>query len=48
VIGGLATGTTYHFRAFAINAAGTSYGADRSFASAQVISRAYALARREL
>ena len=48
VIGGLFPGTTYHFRAFAINSVGTSYGADRSFATALVISRAYALARREL
>jgi len=48
VIGGLSPATTYHFRAFAINSIGTSYGADRSFASAQVISRSYALARREL
>jgi len=48
VIGGLFPGTTYHFRAFATNSVGTSYGADRSFASAQVISRSYALARREL
>jgi len=48
VIGGLYPGITYHFRAFATNSTGTVYGADRSFASAQVISRAYALARREL
>lgn len=48
VIGGLFPNTTYHFRAFAINEAGTSYGADRSFTTALVISRAFALARREL
>lgn len=30
-IGGLIPGTTYHFRAFATNTAGTSYGADRTF-----------------
>jgi len=48
VIGGLMPNTTYHFRAFAINSVGPGYGADRSFASAQVISMAYALARREL
>ncbi len=30
-IGGLAQGTPYHFRAFATNSAGTSYGADRTF-----------------
>ncbi|MBA7692905.1 hypothetical protein ES703_101478 [subsurface metagenome] len=48
VIGGLFPGTTYHFRAIATNSAGTSYGADRTFATALVISRAYALARREL
>jgi len=31
VIGGLSPGTTYHFRAFATNAAGISYGADQVF-----------------
>jgi len=48
VIGGLTPNTTYHFRAFATNSLGTSYGADRSFTTALVISRAHALARREL
>jgi len=32
ILGGLVPGTTYHYRAFATNGAGTSYGADRSFA----------------
>ena len=45
---GLQPGTTYHFRAFATNLVGTSYGADRSFTTALVITRAYALARQEL
>ncbi len=48
VIGGLAPNTTYHFRAFATNSLGTSYGADRTFTTALVISRAFALAREEL
>jgi len=48
VIGGLEPGTTYHFRAFATNSAGTGYGADRSFTTALIISKAYALAREEL
>jgi len=47
VIGG-PPNTTYHFRAFATNSAGTSYGADRTFTTELVINRAYALARREL
>jgi len=48
VLGGLAPNTTYHFRAFATNSKGTSYGADRTFTTALVISRAFALAREEL
>lgn len=31
VLTGLVPGTTYHVRAYAINSAGTAYGADRSF-----------------
>jgi hypothetical protein len=34
VIAALAPGTTYHFRAFATNAYGTSYGSDQSFMTA--------------
>jgi len=41
-------GFTYHFRAFATNSVGTDHGDDRTFATALVISKAYALARREL
>ena len=48
VIAGLQPGTTYHFRALATNSKGTSYGADRSFSTNLIISRAYALAREEL
>jgi len=48
IIGGLQPGTTYHFRAFATNSVGTSHGADRSFATALVISRGHALGREEL
>ncbi len=48
VIGGLAPNTTYHFRAFATNSAGTSFGADRTFTTALIICKAYALAREEL
>ena len=48
VIGGLAPNTTYHFRAFATNSEGTAYGDDRTFTTALIISRAYALAREEL
>ena len=48
VIGGLPPGTTYHFRAFATNSWGTGYGTDRTFTTALVISRAFALAREEL
>jgi len=47
-IGGLFPGTVYHFRAFATNSKGTSYGDDRSFTTALVVSRAFALAREEL
>jgi len=47
---GLLPDTTYHFRAFATNAWGTSYGADRTFTTQElaIINRAYALSRREL
>lgn len=48
VIHGLSPGTVYHFRAFATNSVGTSYGADRTFTTALVVSRAFALAREEL
>ncbi len=48
VIGGLVPNTTYHFRAFATNSSGTGYGADRTFTTALIISRAFALAREEL
>ncbi|MBA7558434.1 hypothetical protein ES708_00037 [subsurface metagenome] len=48
VIHGLFPGTTYHFRAFAANSVGMSYGADRSFTTALVIRKAFALAREEL
>lgn len=48
LIAGLEPGITYHFRAFATNPAGTSYGADRTFSTEQVISASYALSRREL
>ncbi len=48
LIAGLEPGTTYHFRAFATNPAGTSYGADRTFSTEQVINASYALSRREL
>ena len=48
VIGGLSPGTTYHFRALASNPVGTDDGADRSFATALVISKGYALGREEL
>ncbi|GAI68881.1 unnamed protein product [marine sediment metagenome] len=54
-IGGLLPGTTYHFKAFATNSAGTSYGADRTLTTQQEpaiiaarMNRAYALSRREL
>lgn len=50
VIAALERNKTYHFRAFATNAAGTRYGADRSFTthSETPINKAYALARCEL
>ena len=49
-VGGLLPGTTYHFKAFATNSAGTGYGADRTFTTQAlvIINRAYALSRREL
>jgi len=54
-IGGLLPGSTYHFRAFATNSVGTSYGADRTLTTQQepaiiaaIMNRAYALSRREL
>ena len=49
-IDGLLPNTTYHFRAFATNSAGTSYGADRTFTTQKIIAinKAYALAREEL
>jgi len=45
---GLFPGTEYHYRAFARNSVGTSYGADESFRCEPSFSRAYALAREEL
>jgi len=48
VTGGLVPNTTYHFRTFARNSFGTGYGTDRSFTTALIIRRAYALAREEL
>ena len=47
-ISGLTPGTTYHFRAFATNDAGTSYGDDETFTTKEAISRGYALSRHEL
>ncbi|MBA7707220.1 hypothetical protein ES703_116089 [subsurface metagenome] len=49
-ISGLDPGTTYHVRAFATNSLGTSYGADRTFTTQEllIINRSYALAREEL
>ena len=44
----LVPGTTYHFRAFATNMFGTSYGADREFTTDIQINRAHALSREEL
>ncbi|MBA7691376.1 hypothetical protein ES703_99919 [subsurface metagenome] len=55
LITGLSLGTIYHFRAFATNLAGTSYGADRAFTTREnglsapiKINRAFALSREEL
>ncbi|MBA7702964.1 hypothetical protein ES703_111743 [subsurface metagenome] len=48
VIHGLVPGTTYHFRAFATNVLGKSYGADRTFTTGLIINKSYALAREEL
>jgi len=48
VIGGLFPGTTYYFRGFATNSAGTGYGAGRSFTTTPTFSRAHALSREEL
>ncbi|MBA7712563.1 hypothetical protein ES703_121542 [subsurface metagenome] len=48
VIHDLVPGTAYHFRAMATNSVGTSCGADRSFSTKPIISKAYALAREEL
>lgn len=48
LIGGLQHGTTYHFRAIATNIFGTRYGADRSFCTSLIVTRAYALGREEL
>lgn len=45
---GLFPDTEYHFRAFARNSVGTSFGADESFRSEPSFSRSYALAREEL
>ncbi|MBA7506205.1 hypothetical protein ES706_04886 [subsurface metagenome] len=47
-IHGLFPGFTYHFRAFATNSAGTGHGADMSFTSTPIFSRAHALSREEL
>lgn len=47
-IHGLFPGTTYHFRAFATNSAGTGYGDDMSFTTTPSFSRAHALSREEL
>ena len=47
IIGGLEPNTTYHFRAFATNIIGTSYGTDRTFTTSLIINEAYALSREE-
>jgi len=43
VLGGLQPNTTYHFRAFATNSYGTSYGSDQSFATPSVLPAATTL-----
>lgn len=48
LIGGLLLNTTYHFRAFATNPEGTSYGADMSFHTSVPFSLAHALSREEM
>ena len=48
IIAPLDPDTEYHFRAFAINSAGTGYGADRSFRTYPAMSQGYALSRSEL
>lgn len=49
-IGGLTPNTPYHFRAQALNSAGTGNGADKTFTTkeAVIVNRAYALSRWEL
>lgn len=46
----LSPNVTYHFRAFATNSFGTSYGADRTFSSLELprVNRSFALSRQEL
>ncbi|GAH84549.1 unnamed protein product, partial [marine sediment metagenome] len=48
LIDGLSRNTTYHFRAFATNLAGTGYGADMSFHTSVPLNLAHALSREEL
>ncbi|MBA7677792.1 hypothetical protein ES703_86056 [subsurface metagenome] len=45
---GLVPGTTYHFRAVAMNVFGISHGADMEFTTDIQINRAHALSREEL